>query len=109
MLGRSNTLVGNANNIEDPAPKSTGCCDGDALSNLGVTNIQVGGTDHDDNHQNQDQGVSFVKKVWKVQGVCGTNPLKAKRKKSKTTLKPSDVVGAPIIKAEENLSLSRTA
>ena len=66
MLGIPNTLVGNVNNTEEPAAKSKGCWDDDTLSCLGFSNIQVGGTDRDANHENQDQGVSFVTKVWKV-------------------------------------------
>ena len=100
MLSMSNTLVGSVNNIKEPATKSKGYWDGDTLSNLGFTNIQVGGTSHDENHKNQDQGVSFVTKVWKVLGVHDTNPFKAK-KKVKTNLKLHDVEDAPIIKAEE--------
>ena len=80
MLGMSNTLVGNVNNIEEPAAKSKGWWDGDTLSNLVFINTQVGGTDRDVNHENQDQGVLFVTRVLKVQGVHVTNPLNAKRK-----------------------------
>ena len=100
MLGISNTLVGNGNNIEEPATKSKGCWDDNILSNLGFTNIQVGATSHDKNHRNQDQGVLCVTKICKVQGVHGTNPRKAKIK-VKTNLKLYDVADAPTIKAEE--------
>ena len=100
MLGLSNTLVGNVNDTKDPATTSKGCCDGNTLSNIDFTNIQVGGTDRDVNHENQDRGVSFVTKVLKVQGVLGTNPFKAKRK-AKTNHKTCDMANSPIIKAEE--------
>ena len=66
MLGMSNTLVGNANNVEELATKSKGYWDGNTLSNPGVVNIQVGGTDRDADNENLDQGVFFVTKVQKV-------------------------------------------
>ena len=89
----SNTLVGNVNNIKELATKSKGCWDGNTLFHLGFSNIQVGDTDRDVDHENQDQGVSFVTKVWKKQGVRGTNPLKTKRK-AKANLKECDVLDA---------------
>ena len=39
MLGMSNTLVGNVNNVKGPTTKSKGCWDGDTLSYLGFSNI----------------------------------------------------------------------
>ena len=96
----SNTLVGNVDNVKEPATKSKGCWDGDTLSHLSFSDIQVGGTDRDVDHENQAQGVSFVTKVWKKQGVRGTNPLKTKRK-AKTSLKECDVSDAQGVKAEE--------
>ena len=78
MPDMSNTLVGTVNNVEEPATRSKGFWDGDALSNLGFTNIQVGGTDRDTNHENQDQGVSFITNVWRVQGLRDTNPFNVK-------------------------------
>ena len=99
MLGMSNTLVGNVNDIKESAAKSKGCWDDDTLSHLGFSDTQVRGTDRDVDHKNQDQGVSFVTKIWKVQGVGGTDLLKAKRK-VETNRKMCDVADAPIIKAE---------
>ena len=58
MLGMSNTLIGNVNNVEEPATKSKGCWDGDTLSHLGFSNIQVGGTECDEDHADQDLGVA---------------------------------------------------
>ena len=86
MLGMANTLVGNVNNTDEPPTKAGGCWDGDTLANLGFTNIQLGGTGHDADHDGQNQGVSFAEAKWKVQGVCGTNPLEV-RKKTNTTSK----------------------
>ena len=95
-----NNSVDNVSDIKEQATKSKGCWDDDTLFNLGFTNIRVASTDYDANHKNQDQGVYFVTKVWKVQGVSGTNQLKTKRK-IKTNLRTSDVANAPIVKAEE--------
>ena len=67
MLDMTNTLVGNVDNTKEQATKSKGCWDDNTLSHLGFCNIQVGGTDRDMDHENQDQGVSFVTKVWKKQ------------------------------------------
>ena len=90
MRGMSNTLVENVDDIKEPATKSKGCWDVNTLSHLGFSNIQVEGTDRDADPEHQDQGVSFVTKVWKVHGVGGTNPLKTKRK-VKPNLKTCDV------------------
>ena len=95
-----NNSVDNVSDIKEQATKSKGCWDDDTLFNLSFTNIRVASTDYDANHKNQDQGVYFVTKVWKVQGVSGTNQLKTKRK-IKNNLRTSDVANAPIIKAEE--------
>ena len=99
MIGMSNTLVGNVNGTEEPSTKSKRCWDGDTLSRLGFSNIQVGGIDCDADHENQEQGVSFLTKVWKVQGAAGTNPLKVKRKVT-TNHKTCDMANAHIIKAK---------
>ena len=99
MLGMSNTLVDYVNNTEEPATKAEGCWDGDTLAHLGFTNIQVGGTGRDADHEDQDQGVPFAEAEWKFQGVCGTNPLKVK-KKTKTTVKSSDAVHVSTIKLD---------
>ena len=60
MLGMSNTLADYVNNTEEPATKAEGCWDGDTLAHLGFTNIQVGGTGRDADHEDQDQGVLFA-------------------------------------------------
>ena len=65
-----------------------------------------GGTSRDENHENQDQGVSVVTKVWKVQRVHGTDQIKAKRK-FKTNLKSCDGADAPIIKAEDKPAFAK--
>ena len=96
----SNTLVSNVSDIKEPVTKSKECWDGDTLSHLGFSNIQVGGTDRDVDHENQDQGVALVTKVWKKQGVRGTNPLKTKRK-VKTSFKECDMSDVQSVKAEE--------
>ena len=60
MLGMSNTLVGNVDNTVEPTTKDEGGWDGNTLANLSFTNIQVGGTGRDADHESQDQGVSFA-------------------------------------------------
>ena len=67
---------------------------------MGFANLQVRGTGRDAGHGVKNQGVSFAEAKWKVQGVCGTNPLKVKMK-SKTTIKSSDVVKRPTTKVVE--------
>ena len=91
ILGMSNTLIGSVKNIENPTTKAGGGWNGATLATLGFTNIQVGGTGRDADHEVKNQGVSFAEAERKVQGVRGTNPHKTK-KKGKTTSKPSDVV-----------------
>ena len=100
MLDMANTLVGNVNNTEEPATKVEGFWDGDTLANLGFANIQVGGTCHDADNEDQDQGASFAEAEWKVQGVHGTNSLKIK-KKIKTTPKSHDAAHVSTIKVGE--------
>jgi hypothetical protein len=100
MLGMSNTLIGNVNNVEEPTAKAEGCWDGDTLSHLGFTNIQVGGAGRDADHEVKTQGVSFAEAEWKVQGVRGTNPLKVKRK-TKTASMKSDVATPPATIVDE--------
>ena len=100
MLGMSNTLIGSVNNTEEPTAKAEGCWDGDTLSQLGFTNIQVGGGGRDTDHQNKNQGVSFAEAEWKVQGVRGTNPLKVK-KKVITTHTKDDVAKPPTTIVDE--------
>ena len=80
MLGMLNTLIGNVNSTDEPTTKASGCWNGDTLANLGFTNLQTGGTGRDAGHGVKKQGVSFAEAEWKVQGVCGTNPLKVKKK-----------------------------
>ena len=86
VLGMSNTVVRDANDAEDPSIEAGGCWGGDTQANLGFTYIQVGSTGCGTNREDQDQGVSFAKVEWTIQGVRDINPLKIK-KKIKTTSK----------------------
>ena len=99
----TNTVIGHINSPWEPTTKSEGCWDSDTFGNLGFTKIQVKGATLDVNHENQDQGVLFVETGWKVQGVCGTNPLKVKNK-IKTTYKVSDSNYLTVIKVDEKLA-----
>ena len=101
MLGMQNAIVGQMNKSEEPTTTaSRGCWDGDTLGDLGFTNLQVGGTGCDAGHGSKDQGVTLAEAGWKVQGVHGTNPFKAKGR-TKTTIKFDDVVKPVTTKVTE--------
>ena len=97
MTDITNTVIGHVNSPKELSAKAEGYRDGDTLTNLEFTNIQVGGATCDNDHESKDQGVSFAEAERKVQGVRGTNQLKVK-KKIKTTSKTSDANHLPGIR-----------
>ena len=100
ILCMTNTVICHVNKPEEPAAKAEGCWDRDILANLGFANIQVGGATCGIDNNNQYQRVLFTEVGWKVQWVCGTTPLKIK-KKIKTTPKSSDANDLPTVKVDK--------